>query len=164
MRRTLAFALLAALACPAAANVLYKSVDANGTVMFSDTPPPPGARIVEERAIGAPASSYPGTHEAAGATPPGGLEEAFTLIDYDAALRQANDRLDLAERALAQARSGLVASRYEGLRLPVSAPSATAHTDQIELLKRDVRMARQALMDLLRARQLASGRAPKSGS
>lgn len=161
MNRPFAFALLAALALPAGANVLYKSVDPNGTVMFSDTPPPEGSRILEERPIGAPASSYPG--DAPGTAPPAaGLEEAFAQIDYDAALAQANQRLDLAERALAQARSA-TASRFEGLRLPAATPVSNASADHIEFLKRDVRLARQALLDLLRSRQLASGRKPRDG-
>lgn len=161
MRTLLALALVAA-AVPAAANTLYKSVDSTGTVMFSDTPPPEGARILEERVIGAPSSSY------ALAAPDGssqinGLEQAFALIDADAALAAANARVDMAERALAQARG--VAPRTEGLRLPrltpVSSVSNAANSDHVEFCKRDLKIARQALMDVLRARQLASGRQPK---
>jgi hypothetical protein len=113
----LALALLAATALPAAANMLYKSVDANGTVMFSDTPPPEGTRILEERAMSAPATSYSWSAPGNNAPATNSLEEAFTLIDSDAALAQANARVDMAERALAQARGG-GASRFEGLRLP----------------------------------------------
>jgi len=149
---------------PATANVLYKSVDGNGTVMFSDTPPPEGARILEERAIPAPSSSYAQSAPGAPGTggPVNGLEEAYGLIDYDVALAQANARVDMAERALAQARGG-AAARFEGLRLPQATPvSNTVNSDHVEFCKRDVKVARQALLDLLRSRQLASGRNPKS--
>ena len=161
MKTLLALALLAATALPAAANVLYKSVDASGTVMFSDTPPPEGTRILEERVINTQSTSYSWT--AAGTnTPVTGLEEAFTLIDSDAALAQANARVDMAERALAQARGG-AAPRTEGLRLPPRATqvSMVSNSDHVEFCKRDLKIARQALMDLLRSRQLASGRQPK---
>jgi hypothetical protein len=158
MRKLIALALLAA-SLPATANVLYKSVDANGTVMFSDTPPPEGARILEERAIGAPAPSY-SSLPGAGA-PVNGLEEAYGLIDSDAALAQANARVDMAERALAEARGGAM-PRTEGLRLPQATQvSGIANSSQVEFCKRDVKLARQALLDLLRSRQLASGRQPK---
>lgn len=157
MRRGLAIAIAFTLSCPACAATLYKSVDPSGTVMFSDTPPGEGARILEERVIGESSSSYGAAMPAAPYT---GLEEAFAQIDYDAALAQANARLDMAERALAQARNG-AASRYEGLRLPVSTQAANPSTDHIEFCKRDVKIARQALMDLLRSRQLASGRQVK---
>ena len=160
MRSLLALALFAATALPAAANTLYKSVDANGTVMFSDTPPPEGTRILEERVIGAPASSY--SYGSPGTNGPGSrLEEAFALIDSDAALAQANARVDMAERALAQARGG-PAPRTEGLRLPVATQvSNNVNSDHVEFCKRDLKLARQALLDLLRSRQLASGRQPR---
>ena len=161
MKKALAIAVFAALSLPSvAADVLYKSVDANGTVMFSDMPPPQGSRILEERAVGQSSSPYssgaPGTNAPASA-----LEEAFAQLDYDAALAKANAAVDMAERALAQARGG-GASRLEGLRLNVSTQAATANADHIEFCKRDLKIARQGLIDLLRSRQLASGRAPKS--
>ena len=162
MNKALATALIAALSLPSvAADVLYKSVDANGTVMFSDTPPPQGARILEERVIGAPSSSSGSAWSSAPSTPSNGLEEAYAQIDYDAALAQANARVDMAERALAQARGGS-ASRYEGLRLPVAQQVSTVNSDHIELCKRELKIARHALIDLLRSRQLASGRAPRT--
>ena len=160
MRSLLALALLAATALPASGNMLYKSVDANGTVMFSDTPPPEGARILEERTVNAPATSYSATSPGTNA-PVNGLEEAFTLIDSDAALAQANARVDMAERALAQARGG-PAPRFEGLRLPQATQvSSLSNSDHVEFCKRDLKIARQALMDVLRSRQLASGRQPR---
>jgi hypothetical protein len=150
-----AFFLAAAFALPAGANVLYKSVDERGTVTFSDTPPPPSSRLIEERPFNAPPSSGPGyASEAYG--PVGGLEGAFQMLDYDKALREANERVDLAEHALAQARSGHATTTRPGLNAVGGLPMADA--DRIEFHKRDLRLARIALADLLRSRQLASGR------
>jgi len=147
--------IVALLAMPAGANVLYKSVDANGTVTFSDVPPPEGSRLLEQRILGAPGYAV----EAPAAAPPNGLEEAFQMLDYDAALREANERVDLAERALASARAGHATTTRPGLN-PVGG-LATPDVERIEFYKKDLRMARLALADLLRSRSLASGRAPR---
>lgn len=48
--RIIALALVAAVAAPAHA-AMYKWVDAQGRVQYSDTPPPPTARKVEEQKI-----------------------------------------------------------------------------------------------------------------
>jgi hypothetical protein len=158
MKRTLVLVLAAALALPAGANVLYKSVDETGTVTFSDTPPPASSRLVEERSINSPSSPGPGySSEAFGAT--GGLEAAFQMLDYDKALREANERVDMAEHALAQARSNHAPTPRPGLNAVGGIPAADA--DRIEFHKRDLRMARIALADVLRSRSLASGRAIK---
>jgi hypothetical protein len=150
----LAFAALLAAALPAGANVLYKSIDANGTVTFSDIPPPPGTPIIEQRPLGSPAPGPSYTGEAFG--PSRGLEEAFQMIDYDRALREANERVDLAEHALAQARAGHATTQRPGLNAVGGLPMADA--DRVEFHKRDLRAARIALAELLRSRQLASGR------
>src|SRR5205085_10713430 len=50
-RRAVAAWALVALAMPAGAAVLYKSVDSKGVVQFSDLPPPPR---MEAKAIGVP--------------------------------------------------------------------------------------------------------------
>jgi hypothetical protein len=154
MRRTPAFLIAAALALPAGANVLYKSVDERGTVTFSDMPPPAGARLLEERPMGAPANAPGYSNEVAG--PSRGLESAFQMLDYDTALREANDRVDLAEHALAQARAAYAATPRPGLNAVGGLPPADA--ERIEFHKRDLRIARTALAELLRSRQLASGR------
>jgi hypothetical protein len=147
--------LAAAFALPAGANVLYKSVDERGTVTFSDTPPPSGSRLIEERAFGTSPAPSPGyASEAYG--PAGGLESAFQMLDYDKALREANERVDLAEHALAQARAGHATTTRPGLNPVGGLPMAEA--DRIEFHKRDLRLARIALAELLRSRQLASGR------
>ena len=51
MMRLATALVLAALAAPAGANTLYKSIDANGTVTFSDLPPPPGSQLLEQRSL-----------------------------------------------------------------------------------------------------------------
>ena len=48
--RIIALALVAAVAAPAHA-AMYKWVDAQGRVQYSDTPPPPNARKVEEQKV-----------------------------------------------------------------------------------------------------------------
>ena len=155
--RSLSLLVAAALVFPADAGMLYKSVDANGTVMFSDVPPPAGAKILQARAI----SSSPVELSSAGApyplspnAPVNELERVYGLLDSDAALAEANARVDQAERGLAMARRG-AASRYEGLRL-VSTRSTTADNERVEFYKRDLRLARRALIDLIKERQVAS--------
>jgi uncharacterized protein DUF4124 len=150
MRSRILIAALLGTACalPAAADVLYKSVDANGTVMFSDTPPPDGARILEQRAL-------PSTSPAPSTAPMGtGLEQAYGLLDADAALARANTRVDLAEHALALARNDS-AARTGASRLASVRPSR-ADEGRIEFYKRDLKIARNELIELLRSRQLAS--------
>ena len=136
---------------PVGASVLYKSVDANGTVTFSDIPPAEGSRLLELRMLGTPQSDSAAAPTAA----PTGLEEAFQMLDYDKALAQANERVDLAERALAQARAGHATTPRPGLS---KASLSVADHERVEFFMRDLRAARQSLMDVLRSRQLASGR------
>lgn len=148
--RALCAALLLAPALPAGADILYKSVDANGAVMFSDTPPSNGARIVEQRVISNPYSPA----SPAAAAPASSLDQVYELIDADAALARANARVDQAEHALALARNG-AAARTEGLRLATARPTA-ADDERIEFYKRDLKIARRELVEILRSRQLAS--------
>jgi len=150
MKIRYAAALLALLAVPAGASVLYKSVDANGTVTFSDMPPPDGSRLLESRTMAAPSPAEPSLPQAATS-----MEAAFQMLDYDQALREANERVDLAERALAQARAPHATTRRPGLN---EASLSIADHDRVEFYKRDLRAARMALTELLRSRQLASGR------
>jgi len=138
---------------PVSASVLYKSVDANGTVTFSDVPPGDGSQLVEQRMLG----TLPPEPIATPNAPAAGLEQAFQLLDYDKALQQANERVDLAERALAQARAGHATTPRPGLN---GTSISIADHERAEFYMRDLRAARQALMDVLRSRQLASGRQP----
>lgn len=148
-------ALIAALLlAPAAAGagVLYKSVDANGVVMFSDMPPPAGSRLVEERPLpGAPSTpAAPATYGA----PMPGVVPAEQMLDSDAAIASANARVDEAERALARARRELSLTRDAPLQLR---PTRLASDDdrRLEFNRNNVKVARRHLMELLRERRLA---------
>jgi hypothetical protein len=142
---------LALLPAAAGANVLYKSVDANGVVMFSDTLPPDGSRILEER----PLPSFNAAPSAAveyGAPVPGVIP-AEQMLDFDAAIASANAKVDEAERALAQARRDL-SPTDAGLRLR---PTRLANEDdrRLDSYRNNVKIARRHLVELLRERQLA---------
>jgi hypothetical protein len=147
-------AIAASLVLPAGASVLYKSIDDRGTVTFSDVPPPAGSRLLESREIGTPSSN-----EIMGLPPAAtAMEEAFQMLDYDKALREANARVDMAEHALALARAAHARTPRPGLNgggLPL------AEAERIEFHQRDLRAARASLAELLRSRQLASGRPVK---
>jgi hypothetical protein len=153
MRSRLALAIACAVAAlPVDAAVLYKSVDANGTVTFSDAPPSSeGARVVEQRVMD---SSYGSPSATASGSARDGLEQAYGLIDSDAALAKANARVDLAEHALALARNG-AAPRTEGLRL-ASNRNTSADEERVEFYQRDLKLARRDLVALLHSRQLAA--------
>jgi Domain of unknown function (DUF4124) len=146
--RILVAAALLALAPAAPAGVLYKSVGPNGTVMFSDMPPPADARILEQRII-------PSTDSGASAgETANGFDLAAQLIDADAAVARASAQVDLAEHALALARRNTWSPR-DGLRV---APTRLTRADdeRIEFYKKNVLAARQNLMETLRSRMLAS--------
>ena len=147
LRVVLAVAALAA-SSTAGAGVLYKSVAADGSIMFSDVPPPAGARIVEAREI-----RTDGTVASAAANVATRAVAAIgDFFDSDAAVAQANERIDAAEHALAEARRGLWSYR-DGLRLKASARTPDVDS-RLEILKKDVIAARQALLDLLRERRV----------
>lgn len=152
-RPNLALALGLALHPPAAAaSVLYKSVDANGVVMFSDTPPPDGSRILEERplpSIGsapAPSTQY--------GMPMPGVIPAEQMLDFDAAIASANAKVDEAESALARARRELSLTTGVGVRLRPTRP-ASEDDQRLESYRNHVKIARHRLMELLRERRLA---------
>lgn len=138
------FAALLPATAPAA--VLYKSVDANGTVTFSDLPPAPGARVLEARVI-APSGSL----QVAPPAPAAAAEPLVLPLENDPMIAQANARLDQAERELALARRELLSPR-EGLRLAQNRMSA-ADDARVEFFKRNVAAARHSLMELLRDRR-----------
>lgn len=113
--------------------------------MFSDVPPPSDARILEQRTVLDPVSP---AGNAAAASP---LEQ---LVDLDAAVARANSQIDLAEHALALARRSVWSTR-DGLRLSGERMTHGDH-ERVEFYKRNVLAARQALLELLRERKLAS--------
>jgi hypothetical protein len=135
-----------AFVAPASAGMLYKSVDANGTIMFSDVPPPGDARVLELRQVPSAGGATQGPGDA--------VDVAGQLLDADAELARANARVDFAEHALALARRAAWSPR-EGLRL-ASERLSLADRDRVEFYKRDVVAARQSLMELLRSRMLAA--------
>ena len=138
--RLLAIVLIGALALPASAGGLYKVIDADGAVGFTDMPPPSDARIVAQGRTG-------GTTGVA--TAPG--MPYYELAESDGAMACANAQLDLAEHALALARQGLWSPR-DGLRL-VAARMKQGDEERVAFYKKGVQIARQQLMDLLRERQ-----------
>lgn len=142
---------LVLLPAAADANVLYKSVDANGVVMFSDTPPPDGSRILEERPLPS-SNAVPSVSVEYGAPAPG-MIPAEQMLDFDAAIASANAKVDEAERALAQARRDLSLTDV-GLRLR---PTRLANEDdrRLDSYRNNVKIARRHLIELLRERQLA---------
>ena len=139
---------LALLPAAAGANVLYKSVDANGVVMFSDTPPPDGSRILEERPLPS-SNAVPSAAVEYGAPVPGVIP-AEQMLDFDAAIASANAKVDEAERALAQARRDLSLTDV-GLRLR---PTRLANEDdrRLDSYRNSVKVARRHLIELLRER------------
>lgn len=144
----LAAAALALAPALAPAATLYKSVDANGVVMFSDRPPAGDARVIEERplpSVGAPAAPAPAAEVAAAVG-----DEWF---GQDAALARANARVDLAESALANALRELGAS-HDPMRLR-GRRATPAEEARVAQERRNVDNARRELVALMRERQVA---------
>lgn len=140
----IAILVLALLPATAAGAVLYKSIAPNGTVTFSDVPPAGNARLVEQRAIPDGRGADAGMPRVVGGSP-----EA--LLDADGAIARANSQVDLAEHALALARRELWSPR-EGLRL-ASRRMTRADEERVDFYKKNLRIARQQLMELLRERR-----------
>jgi hypothetical protein len=149
MVRTSLIALALALApLQAGAAVLYKSVGKDGAVMFSDTPPPAEARILETRIVGERGSAQP-TRGTTIST-----ADADRIFATDEAIARANALVDQAEHELAVARRGTWSPR-DGLGM---APTRLNPADEqrISVYRNNVLAARQALMDLLRERRVAA--------
>ena len=142
--RLVAALLASAMALPAVAGVLYKSIAADGTIIFSDVPPPSDARIVEQRRILDASSASPAAADAA--APP--------MLDDDAPIARANALVDLAEHAFAVARRGLW-SPADGLRIN-AARRSRGDVERVEFYKRDVLLARARLLERLRERQMTA--------
>ena len=153
----LAGAFATALPFMAQANVLYKSVDANGVVMFSDMPPPSGARIIEQREFNKPGDySASNGHAASHGAPSYSQPEPVhgePMLNSDAILARANAQLDEAERGLAEARR--VRGPINGAVRLASTNGPTVDDHLIEEHKRNVKMARQRLLEILRDRRVA---------
>jgi hypothetical protein len=144
---TLAALLALALAVPAPAAVLYKSVSPSGVLQFSDTPPEQG-RIVERIQIPDPAGGSATVDIAVGPSREEQMREA------DAAVARANIQLDLAEHALAEARRS-VGVDSDPMRLAV-ARMGRADAERIEFYKKNVLAARQTLLEVLQQKRKAA--------
>jgi hypothetical protein len=149
MVRTSLIAATLLLAClQAGAAVLYKSVGKDGAVMFSDVPPPSESRLLETRIVGESrgAQSQRGTIIA--------MAEADRGFATDEAIAKANALVDQAEHELALARRDTWSPR-DGLGI---APTKLKPSDEqrIAVYRKAVLSARQALMDLLKERRVAS--------
>ncbi len=143
MKQVLALALIAgAIAAPAqAGGILYKSVDTNGTILFSDTPPSGDVTVVEERSLPSIGAPKRAANTAA---------QSLQTVDGDEALARANEQVDLAEHALALARRNLW-SAGEGLKLH-QARKTLADTQRVQFYKKNLRTARVYLAELVRER------------
>ncbi len=150
MNRLAATALALATLAPSFAHpgMLYKSVDSNGTVIFSDTPPT-GARILEERLMSGASAGTPQVTS----TITSAFVNAEQMLGFDPAIAHANANVDLAERSLATARRKLC-PLYEGVRL---SPTRLSLDDDARLdpYRNNLKIARQQLAEILRGRRLA---------
>ena len=134
--------LMLAFGTPAAAAVLYKSVDREGHITFSDSPVE-GAIAVQRIQVSDQAKDA--VIEATTAPVP-------SLADApDDAIVRANAKLDAAEHALALARQE-VAPPFDNLSLARAKPTR-AQRDRLEFYRRDVAAARRELMIILKRRQ-----------
>jgi hypothetical protein len=149
IHRAVAAIALAMLAAPAGAAVLYKSIDANGTVQFSDLPPDRG---VDAKKIVVPES----TSAVPGATRPADVVAAMPAprepaLLTDEALQRASMQVDMAEHALAIARRPLweIADpmRLEATRMNRS------DRERVDFYQKNLKVAKQQLADLLRTKQ-----------
>jgi hypothetical protein len=148
LRFSLCALVTACAAASACAGVLYKSVDREGRMVFSDTPiegavvtqrietSDSAKRIVEE---GRSAPQY------------------LALVDgLDETVRRANEKLDLAEHALAEARRSIT-GEGEVLALHSSRPSRESR-QQLEFYKKEVLDARKSLLRILQQRAMLATR------
>jgi hypothetical protein len=150
IRRAAAAIALAALAAPAGAAVLYKSIDASGVVQFSDLPPDKG---VEATKIVVPesTSAVPGATRSAGVVAAPAPREPVLLTDE--AVQRASMQVDMAEHALAVARRPLW-EVADPMKL-VGARMTSADRDRVDFYQKNLKVAKQQLADLLRTKQRA---------
>src|ERR1700752_1756196 len=151
--RLLIAALLAALAVePATAAVLYKSVSPEGSVTFSDMPPQKAQAV--ERIVMPDSSSRASSGNPVIVAGPTREEE---MRGSDEAVQRANEQGDLAEHALAMARRPLWSE--PNVRAISMQRMSRADYDRLEFYKKNVRIARQQLADVLREKHKADAKA-----
>ena len=142
-RRILAIVLAVGLQLPAAAGVLYKSVDKSGRITFSDTPID-GAVVTQRIETSDSAKPAVGNQ--------GGPEYLALAEVGDEQVARANAQLDMAEHALATARQEIMGS-HDPLTL-VSGQRSRSDLQRLEFYKRDVLEARKTLLKALHQRNL----------
>jgi hypothetical protein len=146
-RRIVVVLLLAlGLQLPASAGVLYKSVDSNGRVTFSDVPV---AGAVMTQRIESSESAKPGV-----GNDNSPIYLALAEVSNEAVAR-ANAQMDMAEHAYALARQQTVGSHDP---LSLANPARSAERQRLEVYKREVLDARKALMRALQQRSVWSQR------
>jgi len=147
MRKFAVIAAAMALQVPAAAGVLYKSVDRDGRITFSDTPID-GAVTLQR------------IESSDSAKPRVGAEAAPVYLALaelnDEAVARANAKVDMAEHALAQARRSTL-GEDDPLALGRTRLSRT-DAQRLEFYKREVADARKSLLRALQVRNLAAPR------
>jgi hypothetical protein len=147
--RVATLVIAAALAGPAGAAVLYKSVSPQGVIEFSDQPPERSpSRVVEQ--IYMKDTEKASSGEASIASGPS-REEQFR--EADGAVQRANAQVDLAEHALAEARRQVLADQ-DPMRLK-STRVTRGDIERIDFYKKSVLAARQTLLETLQQRRKA---------
>jgi len=141
-RRLLVVALALGLQMPAEAGVLYKSVDGNGRITFSDVPVE-GAVTTQRIATSESAKPAVGDESSP-------IYLALAEVTNEAVAR-ANAQLDVAEHAYATARQEL--GDQDPLQL-VGHAHSRADRQRLESLKRDVFDARKTLLRTLQQRSV----------
>ena len=146
-RRLLVIVLALGLQLPAGAGVLYKSVDGNGRVTFSDVPV---AGAVTTQRIDSSESAKPAV---------GNENSPIYLALAEAgneAVARANSQMDMAEHAYALARAQIAGSHDP---LSLSNPTRTrVERQRLDFYKRDVLDARKTLMRTLQQRSVWASR------
>jgi len=160
MRRLLLSLGIAALACNAGAVVLYKSIDANGRVTYSDQPPSGGATRVTPLEIDT--SALPTANlwrdsiaQSAGVANIEELIRRRPASPNEAAVRNAQARLDRARAALENAQNNSVAEDWiyygNGHRGP-----RPEYAARLESLDAELKAAQEQLADEERRARLGS--------
>jgi hypothetical protein len=160
-QRQLALLVCLCAACaPLGAAVLYKSVDSNGVIQFSDIPPAKNTPDVQRLQIPDGSSSAPRALVAQAQPQAPTSEEK--LREMDAAVQRASAQVDLAEHALALARRAVWSEPAPG---KLTATRMTrADIERIEFYKHDVKVARLALCELLQDKRRSAVREEMTAS
>ena len=141
---------------PLGAAVLYKSVDPNGTIQFSDVPPANAAGEVKKLQISDGSSAPPMPVVAQGPA------DEERIRETDAAVQRASAQVDLAEHALAIARRPMWSEPEPGKLTALR--MTRADSERIEFYKQGVKIARLALCELLQDKRKSAVREEMTAS